>query len=135
MARTKGDGKKSPAVEAFEKATTNHNILVDKANKSGKPEDKNAVTHHTKTILEPATVAVQRERFLRVTVGRAEKALSTIENLGKAFNPKSYNCTKEEADKIVTTIFAAADDLKTNVANVLAMKTSDKKVAKRFDFK
>lgn len=119
MARTKGTGEKSPVVKAFDAAKKAHDTAVENHTKQATATNKTAMEGAAKKLVD-AKEAVKRERFLRVTVTRAEKAADAIENVGKAFAPVSYSYTKEEAGEVVDVLMARAKALQNTVATILA---------------
>lgn len=72
------------------------------------------------TALAPITTTVNRERFMRVANVRAAKALSGIKGLQGVANPRSYQFTQADADKVCALLEAELKALRTRFASALS---------------
>lgn len=96
----KAPSKETVALEAAKKA-----LDTAKANHEKQETETNAkALAGAKAKYAEANDAVKRERFLRVTVGRATNVLSSMDNLAKAFSASSYKYSEAEAKEIVAAI-------------------------------
>ena len=126
----KAPGKEALALEAAKKALDNAKTNYEKQETA---TNKTALDG-AKAKYAAANEDVKRERFLRVTVGRATNVLSALDNLAKAFSTSSYKYSAEEAKEIVSAIEKKTEMVSDTVDRALSNTTEAKTEGPAFSF-
>lgn len=114
------------AKDAYEKALEAH---AKNSNDTTKRALEGAKARHDET-----KKALAREKFVEITAGRARRAVTGIQALGKALDPKYYSYSSEEGKEIVEAILKETNNLSTKLASFLAGKTETKSDGLKFSF-
>lgn len=127
--------KKAPSKEMVALETAKKALDTAKANY----EKQETATNKTaldgaKAKYAAANEDVKRERFLRVTVGRATNVLSALDNLAKAFSTASYKYSETEAKEIVAVIGKKNEMVADTVDRALSNTTEAKQEGPAFSF-
>lgn len=108
-----------------------HEKAVEAHEKAASPANAKAVLD-TKTAMDHAVHAENRERFERIGGTRVGKVISGLENVSKLAKPRSYAFTEADIVKIETAVHAAAVAAITELRNASKPKNTAQASAFKF---
>jgi hypothetical protein len=131
MARTAKE--KSKTAKAVDTAKDAYEKALDAHAKNSNDTTKRALDG-AKARYDEVKKSLSREKFIEITAGRARRAVTGIQALGKALDPKYYSYSPEEGNEIVAATKEAVEHLGEKLKSFLAGKTETKSDGLKFSF-